>query len=91
MLSQLAQLEQTLDSERATQTARQTQWDIMRNEVFHSDSATAKAINGLQSLASSPARQQCLAAFQAAAQQAATPEQIDRLRAQTEADMRAMP
>jgi hypothetical protein len=56
------------------QTAQKTEYDIMRNDIFHADKATNDAVKRLEAKGVDPAK---IAEFKAKAARAQTPQQVD--------------
>ena len=69
----LTQSEAQVTDARSDQSAQQTQWDIMRNDIFHGDRATTDAVGRLEARGVPADR---VAAFRAQAGRLQTPEQI---------------
>jgi len=78
----VADAQKDLATAQGNQKALQTQWDVMRNEVYHTDDAQKKAAADLTSHAGTPNPQQqaVLNDFNARAAECGTPDQIEQLR-----------
>lgn len=68
----------TLDDARKDQTAQQSQWDIMRKDIFHTDKATDDAVKRLEAKGVPAAK---VAEFRSKAGRLQTPEQVGVLEA----------
>ena len=92
--AQLTTAKSRLDRALAAQSARRSQYDIMRNTVFKTDAAARAAESRLAATPVSAGREADRAAriarFRTEVEVAATPQQVERLRAQAEADIRGM-
>jgi len=77
--SALADEQKKLDDAIADQAAQKTQYDIMRNDIFHADKATDDAAKRLEAKGVDPAK---IAEFRAKAERAQTPQQVDLIASQ---------
>ena len=70
--------EDALSDAKSDQGAQQTQWDILRKDIFHSDTATAEAVKRLEAKGVAPDK---IADFKSKAGRLQTPDQIGVLEA----------